>query len=306
MQVTDEMIEVACAHHWPGPWPGDRSEQILAMRRDDMRAALTAALSEKQAAEVKAEYSHEDRVTLASCLSWDINEITPSDVKGILERLEIEGYRLVRSALVDVPVEPVEKSNDEMLRLAVAAVLEADTEFRAQMPKGWEGDPLTDELDGLRRIFEAHPPLSHRGEDSAEVYRQALERIAKASARGWNVETATEALNTARAIAETAIAATRSGSASATEKNGAANVSRITIHEAKFCMEVMARPGAKLNNGEAQYYEDDGSEFGKHFCLWKTPEALGLITCVGGYKWEPTEKLIDIVTSAICEKGVAE
>lgn len=48
MQVTDEMIETACAHHWPGPWPGDRSEQVLAIRREDMRLALTAALSDQE------------------------------------------------------------------------------------------------------------------------------------------------------------------------------------------------------------------------------------------------------------------
>ncbi|MBP1845902.1 hypothetical protein J2046_004176 [Rhizobium petrolearium] len=43
----------------------------------------------------------------------------------------------------------------DMLRLAVAAVLEADKELRSNMPPGWEGDPLSDEIDGLRRIFEA-------------------------------------------------------------------------------------------------------------------------------------------------------
>lgn len=54
MKVTEEMIEAACSHHWPGPWPGDRSEQVLAMRREDMRMALTAALSAQEwAAEVK-------------------------------------------------------------------------------------------------------------------------------------------------------------------------------------------------------------------------------------------------------------
>ncbi|MEQ1407727.1 hypothetical protein ABK249_22665 [Neorhizobium sp. Rsf11] len=50
----------------------------------------------------------------------------------------------------------------DMLRLAVASVLEADKEFRSNMPPGWEGDPLSDEIDGLRRIFEATPaPQSH-------------------------------------------------------------------------------------------------------------------------------------------------
>ncbi|SCB30741.1 hypothetical protein [Rhizobium lusitanum] len=43
----------------------------------------------------------------------------------------------------------------EMLEIAVAAVLEADKEFRSNMPSDWEGDPLSDELDGLRRIVEA-------------------------------------------------------------------------------------------------------------------------------------------------------
>lgn len=49
-----------------------------------------------------------------------------------------------------------------LLHIAVAAVLEADTEFRSNLPKGWEGDPLSDEIDGLRRIFEAAPaPQDH-------------------------------------------------------------------------------------------------------------------------------------------------
>lgn len=43
----------------------------------------------------------------------------------------------------------------DMLRLAVAAVLEADKEFRANMPPEWEGDPLSDEIDGLRRVYSA-------------------------------------------------------------------------------------------------------------------------------------------------------
>jgi len=46
------------------------------------------------------------------------------------------------------------KSN--MLEIAIAAVLEADKEFRSNMPSEWDGDPLSGELDGLRRIFEAH------------------------------------------------------------------------------------------------------------------------------------------------------
>lgn len=47
--------------------------------------------------------------------------------------------------------------SENMLRLAVDAVLEADREFRSNMPPEWDGDPLSSELDGLRRIFEATP-----------------------------------------------------------------------------------------------------------------------------------------------------
>ena len=61
------------------------------------------------------------------------------------------------AALVDVPAV---ESEPDMLRLAVAAVLEADTEFRANTMPGWEGDPLSDEIDGLRRVFNAHTPRS--------------------------------------------------------------------------------------------------------------------------------------------------
>ena len=49
--VTDEMVEKACAQHWPGSWPGDRPANILAMRRKDMRAALRAALVDVPAVE---------------------------------------------------------------------------------------------------------------------------------------------------------------------------------------------------------------------------------------------------------------
>ena len=53
-------------------------------------------------------------------------------------------------------------AGDRMLHLAVAAVLEADKEFRSNMMPGWDGDPLSDEIDGLRRIFEASPaPRDH-------------------------------------------------------------------------------------------------------------------------------------------------
>lgn len=57
------------------------------------------------------------------------------------------------TALLDRIKELERERENDMLRLAVAAVLEADNDFRSQLPKDWGGDPLSDELDGLRRIF---------------------------------------------------------------------------------------------------------------------------------------------------------
>jgi hypothetical protein len=54
-RVTDAMVEAACAHHWPGSWPGDRPDNILAVRRADIRAALTAADEVRRAALASAE-----------------------------------------------------------------------------------------------------------------------------------------------------------------------------------------------------------------------------------------------------------
>ncbi|CDN52501.1 Hypothetical protein RG1141_CH01360 [Neorhizobium galegae bv. officinalis bv. officinalis str. HAMBI 1141] len=63
---------------------------------------------------------------------------------------------------------------EHMLRLAVAAVLEADTEFRSNMMPGWEGDPLSDEIDGLRRIFEASPPPQPNVRVTPEIAARVL------------------------------------------------------------------------------------------------------------------------------------
>lgn len=74
----------------------------VATCRSRIRAALSA-LVEDQPVAVK-EYSHDDRVALAGCLSWDLNDISPRDVGGILDRLLAEGYRLTRvSALTPAP-----------------------------------------------------------------------------------------------------------------------------------------------------------------------------------------------------------
>ncbi len=177
-----------------GPYTKDDADAGLSLKDAWNRRA---ALSDKQAVEVQAEYSHEDRVTLASCLSWDINEITPSDVKGILERLEIEGYRLVRSALVDVPaVEPVGETGEMPGSNGgfTMAVFKA-----SDVPVGTQ--------------LYASPPLSREGEDSAEVLRSALQRISELTPARANAKDARDIHLTVKAIADAALAATRSASA---------------------------------------------------------------------------------------------
>jgi hypothetical protein len=51
----------------------------------------------------------------------------------------------------------------------------------------------------------------------------------------------------------------------------------LTVDERAFVELVRQRPGHKLNNGEA--FDADGNG------LWTKPEALGLIQCVGSFKW---------------------
>ena len=69
---------------------------------------------------------------------------------------------------------PKEATTPDMLRLAVAAVLEADKEFRANMPPEWEGDPLSDEIDGLRRVFSSTLPIAGEGKVKALEWYKPL------------------------------------------------------------------------------------------------------------------------------------
>ena len=67
----------------------------------------------------------------------------------------------------------------------------------------------------------------------------------------------------------------------------------LTEPEAAFVEWVHRNPGCKANDGDlAQHWESDGSEHGVILCHWKRPEELGLIECVGSYKWAPTAKLV--------------
>jgi hypothetical protein len=53
----------------------------------------------------------------------------------------------------------------------------------------------------------------------------------------------------------------------------------LSKNEIDFVLLVYKSPGGKLNGGEAFCEESDPS-----VPLWKKPEALGLIECVGSYK----------------------
>lgn len=67
----------------------------------------------------------------------------------------------------------------------------------------------------------------------------------------------------------------------------------LTSNEVAFVATVFVNPGVKLDGkGVASHWEDDGTEYGKSISHWENPEALGLIECVGSYKWKPTDKLV--------------
>lgn len=119
----------------------------------------------------------------------------------------------IRSALVDVPVEPVahiiEGMNGEDPRVYLTQ------KYDPRRPDFW----LNEEARARHRVtpLYTHPP--HReGEDSAEVLRSALQRISELTPARANARDARDLHLTVKAIADVALAATRSGSA--TSANG--------------------------------------------------------------------------------------
>lgn len=64
----------------------------------------------------------------------------------------------------------------------------------------------------------------------------------------------------------------------------------LSQEEANFVRAVYRSLGSKHPYPD-QIWEDDGSEYGTLLCLWEKPEKLGLIECVGSYKWRPTTRL---------------
>ncbi|MCD1264266.1 hypothetical protein B5M44_14105 [Shinella sumterensis] len=228
MQVTDEMIEVACAYHWPGPWPGDRSEQVLAIRRENMRAALTAALSDQErAVEVEAlEKAYNAGFEASSsgfnyefCDDYErINEFTAERAGTV---------RDIASALVDVPVEPVAtfrkaltEAAQELDRIScVPNVTETkDTYEQFQLAKTFADRGAAAAWGALRS-----PPPHREGEDSAEVLPAdpTEDMIDAALAVDWECDgdERAAAINVWHAMRSAALAATRSASASTAKGN---------------------------------------------------------------------------------------
>jgi hypothetical protein len=68
--------------------------------------------------------------------------------------------------------------------------------------------------------------------------------------------------------------------------------SLLSEDEATFVRAVFASPGSKGVGQEwSSTWKDDGTEYGCVIHHWERLEKLGLIRCVGGFKWEPTDRL---------------
>lgn len=71
----------------------------------------------------------------------------------------------------------------------------------------------------------------------------------------------------------------------------------LTNEERHFLKTICALPGSKLNGGSI--WGDDGKS------LWPRLEALGLIECVGSYKWRPTFDAVDLGINACLDATAA-
>lgn len=63
----------------------------------------------------------------------------------------------------------------------------------------------------------------------------------------------------------------------------------LTDDEIDFVNRVYENPCCKM--GKIDKWIDDGSEYGTSVNFWENPEKLGVIECVGSYKWKPTSKV---------------
>lgn len=127
MQVTDETVELGCkaiADQRGYVWPDEFSDDEKKIGRENMRAALTAALSDKQAGEVKAQ----DIIDRSHTIVDDVLDMAlylRDCPRENIWKYQDAANRLaafmneVRSALVDVPAvesEPVAWTSPGQLR----------------------------------------------------------------------------------------------------------------------------------------------------------------------------------------------
>jgi hypothetical protein len=88
-ELTNAMRDAA---NW-----GARSREALKLEqqmRQEAQAKLSALVSSPGGQEVGS--THEERIALASALTWDVSNITPDEVREIIARLADEGFRLQR------------------------------------------------------------------------------------------------------------------------------------------------------------------------------------------------------------------
>ena len=60
----------------------------------------------------------------------------------------------------------------------------------------------------------------------------------------------------------------------------------LTDDEIEFVKAVYLNPGCKYPAESSKWF-DDGTEYGDSVLLYTNPEKLGVIKCVGSYKWVP-------------------
>lgn len=142
--------------------------------KDFVEWRLVSALVDVPAVESEPVANEEDRRMLGEMREWHSNTTNRGNRLHVSHR---HVGRMVELLTAAHPPRSLSNEGDKMLHLAVAAVLEADTEFRAQMMPGWDGDPLSDELDGLRRIFTALSTRkgSSEGDGSATITKGCAE-----------------------------------------------------------------------------------------------------------------------------------
>lgn len=226
MQVTDEMVDAGLRITLSSV--GLPAGECL--HATDVREILIASLSNKQAGEVKALewrqhirngsylahgvgilYAVDEDHECAVLAKYEGSSVTKSahpHAEAAKAAAQADYEQRIRAALVDVPaVEPVAWMDDGTCRAG------SDSSAHRVVTDAQKRDMPEAIASSFTTPLFASPPLSHRGEDSAEVLRSALQRISELTHSRANAKDARDLHLTVKAIADAALAATRSGSA---------------------------------------------------------------------------------------------